>query len=319
MPQNWNFTKTFVAGTVLAASDLNNLQNDVGDNFTPAGLEGTASATATSDPSGGTAATSAQTELYYLRNQVDILNDNIAAIPVNNFASENLIVKQASNSTVDIDADMVALRATTLATQWYGVSNIHYATSVNLTADITASGANGLDTGSESSGSATWYYIYVIYNGSTVASLLSLSNSSPTMPSGYTHRALVGAVLNNASDNFDDFDQLGRDAWWTSRKAGLNNGSSLTYASVDLSDIVPATAKAVYIELFLNTSGGSGTMTASVSWDGTNAHGRAWTHQSAPANQYNAMILPLVTAQTLWYLVDDTNADLDINVVGWKY
>ena len=40
----------------------------------------------------------------------------------------------------------------------------------NVAADITASGANGLDTGSEQA--STWYSIWAIYNGSTKAGLL---------------------------------------------------------------------------------------------------------------------------------------------------
>ena len=54
------------------------------------------------------------------------------------------------------------------------------ATAVNLTVDITVSGVNGLDTGSEAA--STWYYIWVIYNGTTVAGLLSTSATAPTMP-----------------------------------------------------------------------------------------------------------------------------------------
>ncbi len=51
--------------------------------------------------------------------------------------------------------------------------------SVNLTVDITASGANGLDTGSEAN--STWYYEWVIFNPTTevTAGLLSTSSTFP--------------------------------------------------------------------------------------------------------------------------------------------
>ena len=113
--------------------------------------------------------------------------------------NEGLVCKYVNGTTVDIDADYLTL---------FDSSNFAYiASSVNLTAAITASGINGLDTGSEAT--STWYHIYVIYNGTTVASLLSVSATSPTMPSGYTYKKYVGAVYNDSGDDFDIFHQLG--------------------------------------------------------------------------------------------------------------
>ena len=80
--------------------------------------------------------------------------------------------------------------------------------SVNVTADIAASGANGLDTGSEEA--SKWYAFFVIHNPttSTTAGMFSLSPTAPTMPTGYTLFRRVGYVLNNASSNFTLFDNL---------------------------------------------------------------------------------------------------------------
>ena len=75
----------------------------------------------------------------------------------------------------------------------------YVANAVSLTNTITTSGVNGLDTGSEAS--STWYNVWIIYNGTTVASLLSLSATAPTMPSGYTYKARVGAIWNDGSSN----------------------------------------------------------------------------------------------------------------------
>jgi len=78
-----------------------------------------------------------------------------------------------------------------------------------ITVNITVSGVNGLDTGSEAAN--TWYFIYLIKNltTGTVAGLLSTSSTSPTMPSGYTLKRRIGAVRNNAASNFLWFDSLG--------------------------------------------------------------------------------------------------------------
>ncbi len=69
------------------------------------------------------------------------------------------------------------------------------AKSVSLTLDLSTSGvANGLDTGSIAN--ATWYFIWAISDGTTNASLASLSSTAPTMPSGYTYKKLLGAIRN---------------------------------------------------------------------------------------------------------------------------
>jgi hypothetical protein len=73
--------------------------------------------------------------------------------------------------------------------------------SVSIFADITLSGAGGLDTGTESV--STWYRVFAICNdtGTLVAGLLSAS-STPLLPSGYTLFRRVGWVRNNAASNF---------------------------------------------------------------------------------------------------------------------
>jgi len=68
---------------------------------------------------------------------------------------------------------------------------------------ITASGVNGLDAGSEAAN--TWYYIWLIKQTAsplTVGAVLSTSSTAPTMPAGYTHKRLIGAVRNDGSSNF---------------------------------------------------------------------------------------------------------------------
>jgi len=123
----------------------------------------------------------------------------------------------------------------------------------NITVDITASGVNGLDTGSEQV--SQYYYVWIIYNPTTdtVAGLLSLSNTSPTLPSGYTKKRRIGTVKNNS---LSDILKM-----WT---AGSNNcrhfkyreeefnsvligGTSATYADVDFSGFLPPVSQCVTI------------------------------------------------------------------------
>ena len=78
---------------------------------------------------------------------------------------------------------------------------VYIAQSVSLTPNINTSGVNGLDTGTVAG--STWYYAYAIYNPTTttVAAVFSLSATAPTLPSGYTYYARLGAVRTDGSAN----------------------------------------------------------------------------------------------------------------------
>lgn len=74
------------------------------------------------------------------------------------------------------------------------------ARAVNVTVNSTASGANGLDTGTLAA--STWYAVWLIRKpDGTTAGLFSLSATAPTMPSGYTFKARLGWVRTDASGN----------------------------------------------------------------------------------------------------------------------
>jgi hypothetical protein len=95
----------------------------------------------------------------------------------------NLKVDVTADTTIAVTADSIALATASL---------YYVAKSISLTVNTTTSGANGLDTGTIAND--TWYAVWVIYNGTTVSGLLSLSGTSPTLPSGYTYKARAGWV-----------------------------------------------------------------------------------------------------------------------------
>ena len=115
-----------------------------------------------------------------------------------------------------------------------------------ITVDLTASGANGLDTGSEAV--STWYYLYLIYNPTTgvAAGLFSTSSSSPTLPGGYTKKRLINSMINNASGDFMKWETLStgrvREYQYLEETQTallvLSSGSSQTWADVDCSDLI---------------------------------------------------------------------------------
>lgn len=108
----------------------------------------------------------------------------------------------------------------------------------DLTLDITASGKNGLDTGSESSD--TWYYIYMIMDTDTpeVAGLISASPTSPTLPGGFTKKRLVGAVRNNGSGNLIHFNQLGNVVRYVDSYNVLGVGASTGWRTFSVANYV---------------------------------------------------------------------------------
>jgi hypothetical protein len=137
-------------------------------------------------------------------------------------ASRNLQVRVPSVTQATATADEVILRDDSA-----GV--FHRATAVNETAAITASGLNGLDTGVEAAN--TWYYLWLIYNGTSLDSLLSLSDTAPTMPGGYTYKALVGAVRNNSASDFQDWMEFAeRKRFYLAERAVPAAGAKITAA-----------------------------------------------------------------------------------------
>ncbi len=127
---------------------------------------------------------------------------------------------------------------------------------VSLTLVCSGSGANGLDTGALAA--STIYHKWVIYNPATAttAALLSLSSTAPTMPSGYTYKARVGAISTDGTANKYPLGHVsfGADTDYVV-KAGTNvtnrfglvagvqgNPATPTWVAVSLTAYVPSTA-----------------------------------------------------------------------------
>jgi len=234
--------------------------------------------------------------------------------------SRGLVCKvNATNPTyqADITADDVVLK---------NASDLSYlASSVSLTVAISSSGANGLDTGAEAS--PTWYYLWVIYNGSTVAGLISASSTAPTLPSGYTYKALVGAVFNNSGSDFTRFWQTGRRVQlapaniFTAKAAtGADTYQALTGGEATLlAAAVPPIAKTVLL-----TAGASTTQNSIAVAGDTNGVGSIVSAGDvAGATTVSSFVgcssgeVPLITAQTVVWKSGSTNAYNRLDVNGY--
>jgi hypothetical protein len=164
---------------------------------------------------------------------------------------KNLKITTTSNTAATITADELVFGD--------GNGNVARLLGVNVSYGTGGSGANGLDTGSLAT--STGYYEWVIYNPSTstVASLLSLSSTAPTLPSGYTFKARVGWSFVDGSSHLRFKIQYGRDAQYVvgtnpTQALVMASGSSgsvttPTYTAVSVSTFVPATASAIKVAL----------------------------------------------------------------------
>lgn len=183
----------------------------------------------------------------------------------------NLVVTNPTAATVDIDADMVLLENTDSPPLQY------LARSVNLTATISSSGANGLDTGAEAN--STWYFCWIIYNASTdtVASLLSVSSTlaTITLPSGYTFGKFVGVARNDGSGDIVDFLQrenrvIAKDFDTADHKIVTNGRSDAAWsAAVSLAAFVPTIAKRVITHVEISPDAAYGACVVQLGADGS--------------------------------------------------
>lgn len=128
-------------------------------------------------------------------------------------------------------------------------------TNVNLTLNTAGTGANGLDSGALAA--STWYSVWVIHNGTTAAALMSLSATTPTMPSGYTHKVRVGWIRTDGTANKFPlaFKQYGRMSDMapaagtnlTAYQLMASGSTSGSPSAVSASSFAPPTASAVYV------------------------------------------------------------------------
>lgn len=183
-----------------------------------------------------------------------------AVTPAGLFASSNTI--QGSFKNLSASATGLSANVIVLVDEIVVESNANtYKTlrSVSLTIAGTTTGTNALDTGTIAV--STWYSLWVIWNGTATAGLMSLSVTAPTMPSGYTHKARIGWIRTDETGNKYplSFAQFGRHVTYKpstgSNLTGLRtmasgvagNISTPTFVAVALGTFVPPTASIISV------------------------------------------------------------------------
>lgn len=237
-------------------------------------------------------------------------------------STRNLIGVQASNTTATVTADEAVLKDAN--------ASPFLATAVNVTVNTATSGANGLDTGVL--GASQWYYFYLIYNGTTVASLISSSATTPTLPGGYTYKALVSAVYSDASSHLVSFYQQDRDIWivpvvvFTAKaSAGTNTYESYSAGAggsdVNLTTVVPPIAKRLRGCAGNVNAGSDQSVAIAGDGNGLGAVDIVGSRTGAALDTFSmsgSFAIPMKTAQTFFWKSTSTSARNQVTVNGFS-
>jgi hypothetical protein len=172
-------------------------------------------------------------------------------------AFKNLKVQVTGNATCNVSCDQIVLYNGTL----YSTQS-----SIAVSINTASTGANGIESGTTLT-QATWYYVWLIYNGTTVAGLLSASSTAPTYPSGYTYGARVGCVRTAAASTnllgtlqyncraqyvlgtaaTTTLPLIGSGSTWQGVAVGGGTAASPTWGAVSITSFVPLTASQIGI------------------------------------------------------------------------
>ncbi|OWK47545.1 hypothetical protein [Fimbriiglobus ruber] len=225
--------------------------------------------------------------------------------------SRNLVIAQASTVTATVTADEVIVE-TALGGTTTKIS------SFSVTLNTASTGLNGMDTGSPPSSGYLWVYA-VTGPGETPGVLAQTASGTPPsiyggshMPSGYTQSALIGILPTNSSAQFPGFYQIARELFYSPGIAFLSSAtgqSSLTSASLAS---VPVGARMVSGSLESQTGNAGGTEPPEVSSDSSGNITQKGTGFAGIVTNLrpvvNFRLLPILTAQTIWWRTADTTA-----------
>lgn len=183
---------------------------------------------------------------------------------------------------------------------------------VSVVVDMDVSGLNGLDTGSVAAN--TWYYIWLISNGTTTGAVFSLESdlTNVLLPTGYIHGLRVGAIRTVGAPGCDLIPIVQIDKTVVILKTlVIQSGTSGLYQPVSLDVAVPVIAKVVSgwgyqlgttASCFLAANeDGAG----EVGWYGT---GICLTFQ-----------IPMIEPSTMYYRIGATGPTINVYITGWGY
>lgn len=169
------------------------------------------------------------------------------------------------NTKYDFVADMVALRNPSTGVVVVRTNTGTITCDITLPSSGSTSTANGCDQTKISALTSQWVHFYFIWDGTTLATLASLTAppTGPTLPSGYTHWAYIGAIRLNGSSQLVPTYMRGGKAYYRARQIAVSAGSATSETSLDISALIPPNALDWHgsIDVIKGTTNGSGAIT----------------------------------------------------------
>lgn len=196
---------------------------------------------------------------------------------------------------------------------------------VSVTIDMSTVGANGIDAGTQVL--STWYYGYVIAKpDGTVAGLASLSATAPTLPNGYTFKALITAVRSDASVHFIPYRQVGNRIFYETAQNVLSAGSASTETAITITAAVPPNALDFEAAVYgTGDVGAGGVANSSVILRAVSAKNMITTSFRGATNGVFGFgtggFLPNISQTLLYLFTPTTNVaaiSINVDVVGFK-
>ena len=194
---------------------------------------------------------------------------------------------------------------------------------------ISSSGAGGLDTGSESSGTATWYYVYLIQGTPGTSAVLSTNASNPTLPAGYKYYRRIGAVMNWTDNDIQKFTMTGkgrtRTTWWNELPANfqkaLDNGvSNGSWAEVSVANFVSPKASEMYLRATASAGTTNNNRVKAKDYSPAGASGTNTTQMIVAQNYnaYNVMWLLCDTNKAFEHYADNSACRLTVSIRAYR-
>jgi hypothetical protein len=225
-----------------------------------------------------TAANDSLTALYLGSGAWQVLEYNAASgqiVTAPNYATSAIGLVVTNGGTPNSQIAVTADAATLTSAAGIEIS----AKTISVSISLLSTGANGLDAGSVAP--STWYNVFLISNGTTLAGLASTA-TTPSLPTGYTFSMRVGAMRTDGSSNLLRTIQRGSEAQYqvtaatnTATLPAIATGAHATWFAASVSALVPPTAAKItaLVQTFSNfTSYGAlapnGAYAVSASWAG---------------------------------------------------
>lgn len=246
----------------------------------------------------------------------------VSASPVGTMRNGAMRVATPSQSAT-FTADEVVVE-TALGGQSYRLANF------SQTINLATTGTGGMDTGSAPA--SGFVALYAIYSPTTKAQGILAVNATAAkapevyggsnMPSGYTASALVSVYPTNSSGQLVAGQQYDRDIYGNYSLALNTSTSKTSYTALSVGTIVPLNAKRAMVSMSCSQgSSGSGVvLNLSGSADGIGGWGVQANSASSTSGSTSYGICPILTAQTLFYSMNNTNSgSYQIYINGYSF